>query len=959
MVRFYRFCGFLLFLAVCLFAFEARAGDPKLEFRTIETEHFKIHYHQGLEGVARRAATIMEEVHTDLSILFEWEIVKPTNVVITDFTDSANGSSSAMYQPLIRLYATAPTNTSSLQYNDDYLRTLFIHEYTHMISLRIHSGFARVVNAIFGDVHFPNTLTPRWYHEGISVLMETYQTTRGRIRAPYFEMVCRAAIIEGTFPTLGEVSNDSRVYPRGTGHYVYGAMFMDYLRDRYGTEKIVEVYHVLGGDLVPYGMNRAFEEVFGLDLVTIYGHWRASVEADALAVKKRIEDSGVTESTRITYGGETKGAPIFTLDDQAVLIALWNGWEKSSVYKVGIDGTSKEQVVLSGATSDLSMDRSGRLFYTRTAPFELHYRFNDVFVLDGFGQDPRRVTHGARSWDAAVSPSGDRLVMTRTEAGASKLVLADELGNVKRTLVEPNLYNQVYKPAWSPDETQIAVVLRQRERVDIALIDVETGATRFVTDDYAIEAEPFFHPDGEHLLYKSSLNGIDNIYATNLASGEVLQVTNVLTGASAPAVSSDGKTLVFLQYSGRGWDLHTMPLSLSTLGPATETEYERPIPRPSPPPSEAPSGPYNPLPTFLPKYWNLGVMFDTSGGLIVQGLTTFYDATERHQASAIVGYGVTDSIFQGAFTYAYSGLGPGLTLSLSRTGSPRQTGYTVNGDEQQWIQEITRATTNLSFPVPGLDRGHNLQVGYNLTHAKPREEPVVTYDPTQSPQDVPNQYFRAGLTFGWSFSDTVISPYGISPHKGRNLSSGISLYHPYLGGNQTLASFDYAWEEYIKMPWFDYHVFAMRLSGRVYLSDPPGQSSMFIGGYSPQNYVDVILNATESGLPGIRGYPEGAFEGDKYHSLRLEYRFPIWFTEAAYNTLPVYLRRIQAGVFTDNAVISLDPLDTDDWRSSVGAEIVWHIAIRYFQPMTLRTGYAYGLMEYGLHEIIVTFGQGF
>ena len=70
------------------------------------------------------------------------------------------------------------------------------------------------------------------------------------------------------------------------------------------------------------------------------------------------------------------------------------------------------------------------------------------------------------------------------------------------------------------------------------------------------------------------------------------------------------------------------------------------------------------------------------------------------------------------------------------------------------------------------------------------------------------------------------------------------------------------------------------------------------------------------------GYPPGAFSGDQYHALRLEYRFPVWWAEAAYKTIPAFFRRLQAGVFTDNVLITFDSLDTDDWRSSVGGELV-------------------------------------
>ena len=58
-------------------------------------------------------------------------------------------------------------------------------------------------------------------------------------------------------------------------------------------------------------------------------------------------------------------------------------------------------------------------------------------------------------------------------------------------------------------------------------------------------------------------------------------------------------------------------------------------------------------------------------------------------------------------------------------------------------------------------------------------------------------------------------------------------------------------------------------------------------------------------------------------------------------------------------VITWDGLDRDDWRSSVGAELVWSFYLAYYQPMVIRTGYARGLMEGGGNEIIIVLGGSF
>ncbi|MCP4679957.1 MAG: hypothetical protein GY854_31590 [Deltaproteobacteria bacterium] len=952
------------YLAVCcLLLFltpeKAEAHDPELIYYTIETEHFRIHYYQGLERPARLSATILERLHRDLAIQLEWEVKGPINVVLSDGTDSANGSAQIMYRPLIRLNVTAPTGGASLQQYDHWLRTLIIHELTHIVSLQIHSGVSMVVNAIFGDVYLPNQVTPRWYSEGIAVLNETYLTSGGRIRSSSFPMTVRTHALEGKLLTLGQVSNDTRGYPRGTGQYIYGAMFMDYLYKRFGIKKIAAVFHEYGSQPIPYSMNRSFKKAFGTDLVTLYDEWCESVKAEAEATKKKLSEQGLTESTRLTDNGEGKGQPVFLPDGKSLIMAIGDGMERSGIYQVPLDGSPRKRLVIAGSATPVSIDRSGRIFYTRTAPFNTYYRYNDIFVLDRPGVDPRRVSFGARAWSAAVSPRGDRIAMSVNSVGTSSLVLADERGNQLRTLIDSKPEDQVYNPAWSPDGKKIAAAIRRGPQVDLAIVDVETGDTEFVTSDRALEQNPAFDSTGRYLLYSSDRTGIANIYALDLVEDRLLQITNVLTGAFSPAVSHDGKTLAFLKYYSTGRDLHVMPFTPEAAREAEPVDDDWETPAPPPEPAEAETHKYNPLPSMLPHYWQLNTSSDTEWNTTLQLVTALSDAVGRHRVGASVSYNIADTVFSGSASYGYGGLGPGIHTGVSHTLNPRETGYEVNGKSKRWIQQVTRGSLGFSYSIPGVDRGHGLSISYSVTQAQPYEEPEIEADPRGDRPEIPRQYFRAGFEMGWSFSETVSSALGISPHNGRKFSASVALYHPNLGGTQTLATFHYKWMEYIKMPWLEHHVVAFRLNGGIHVSDPPKQASFAVGGYGEQNIVDVIWNNTQAGMPYLRGYLPGAFQGDQFHSLKLEYRLPIWFTEVAYATLPVYLKRIQAGIFTDNSVISFDAINRDDWRSSLGAELVWVLAVGYYQPMSLRTGYAYGFMESGIHEVILVIGGGF
>ena len=109
----------------------------------------------------------------------------------------------------------------------------------------------------------------------------------------------------------------------------------------------------------------------------------------------------------------------------------------------------------------------------------------------------------------------------------------------------------------------------------------------------------------------------------------------------------------------------------------------------------------------------------------------------------------------------------------------------------------------------------------------------------------------------------------------------------------------------------------------------------------------------------LRGYPSGFLVGDHYDLLNLEYRFPIYWINKGFWTLPFYLRRLWGTVFVDggNAYFGQPSWQTfEQWRWDAGAELLVEIVLGYAMRLTLRISYAYGFQEGGGHQFHVFFG---
>ncbi|MCU0663043.1 MAG: BamA/TamA family outer membrane protein [Myxococcota bacterium] len=948
-----------LSLSFCFCPRPAEAGDPDIVFKTLESEHFRVHYESQLEALARRSLSILEESYSTLTFDFGWAVPQQIEVILTDDTDSSNGSALVMPRPEIRLYAVPPTLDTSLQQTDDWLRMLIIHELTHVVSLQIHGGVSRVINAIFGDVYLPNQLTPRWFYEGIAVVSETIHTSAGRIRSAEFAMTVRTDMLEGRFLELDDLSNPRNAYPRGGADYIYGALFMDFVYRRFGMEKIGDILRIYGRAPLPYGLNRAFKRALGKDLESLYSDWKQEVAAQTQRISIELRAVGLSTSRRWTDNGESKGGPLF-LADGSLIVPMSDGSDFAGLYRISRSGQSIVRVCDAGSGSDLSADRSGRIFFTRTAPFKSDYYYLDLFVLEPGVDRPRRLTHGLRVRAVSARSDGSELALVRSVAGKTKLVVADDRGHVQRVLFEADEDSQIFSPAWSPDGKWIAAALRRGPQPDLVLIDSQSGAMTMLTHDRFIEGPPSFDATGDYVVFSSDRTGISNLYSLRLSDRAVTQLTNVLTGAELPAISPDGSSMAFLEYSSQGWNLHVAPFSPQTaLAPLPSAPLLPPAP-PFTPPMLAPvPRAYNPLPSFLPRFYRVLVSGGANGGVLTSITTSARDAVGRHNATAQFDYDFGVMSASGGLSYYYGGLVPGLGLSYSRTVNPRQSGYAVGGVDRRWHEVINRGSGSLSIPFLGEADRHSVSVGYAVVQANPLHEPKFPLDPEGPLPTVPKSYFRAGLELNWSYNKTVMSPFGVSPHKGRDVSAGVALYHPALGGRDKLLTIRGGWTEYFAMPWLKYHVLALRGSFGVQVTDPPHGASFSMGGYDKQNLLEALWTGAAASVPGLRGYPVGAFDGDRYFTARAEYRFPLWYASVGYRTLPLFLKQVQANLITDNAVIAFEPLGLEHLRSGLGAEITWVVAIGYHQVVTIRTGYAYGLMPGGGHEIIFVMGNSY
>ncbi len=102
-------------------------------------------------------------------------------------------------------------------------------------------------------------------------------------------------------------------------------------------------------------------------------------------------------------------------------------------------------------------------------------------------------------------------------------------------------------PAFSPNGGTLAYAVHRRHGWDIALTNLSTGATAFLTDDAAYDGAPSWSPDGKWIAYEHYANlNLDICIRDSAASQKPIRLTRDAGADFAPAWSPQGRLIAFV-----------------------------------------------------------------------------------------------------------------------------------------------------------------------------------------------------------------------------------------------------------------------------------------------------------------------------------------------------------------------------------------------------------------------------
>jgi hypothetical protein len=938
------------------------ASDPTLEWRTLRTPRFAIHYHEPLGPVARRVAVVAERAYDTVGPILRYTPASLTHIVISDDTDFANGSATAVPFNTIRLFATGPEDLSPLGDYDDWLTELIFHEGTHALHLDQVRGIPALFNAIVGKTWLPNAVAPRWFLEGLAVYLETDLTSAGRLRSSIWDMYLRMDALEDRLLRLDQISNDVNRWPHGNAWYLYGSYFMQYIAREHGVSAIASMIEDYSNEVVPYGLNRMAHRATGHTFTELYRDFLAERRAHYAAQAAAIRSSGLVEGERITHHGEEARTPRFLPDGRLVYFAS-DGRSLAALRTLDArTGAGAQDVVPVAGIGAAAPHPDGRqLVYSGLDTHRDLYAFADLFVVDLRTGDSTRLTDGARAQEPDVSPDGRHVVYTLNSAATTHLAIAElsDVPGTQRVLVRSGLFEQIYSPRFSPDGRTVAYSCWSAGGYrDIRLVDVASGRVTGVMRDRAQDSGPAWSPDGRTLYFSSDRTGVANIFAWERATGRLQQVTNVLAGAFQPAISPDGSRLVYVGYTSHGFDLFSMALDAARFREAPAYVDDRPAPAESEESADAlESTPYDPWPTIRPYAYTLDLTPDGFGQQLGVS-TTGGDVVGMHSYAARVGIGLVRGDVNVDASYGYHGLPVALGARVFRLVAPRG-GLQVGGLDRTWISDEAGVDVSAGYTFRRAFSSDSIGVSYSLSWLGKGEPFGGVLDPNDPGPLLPERGRLAQLRVGWSYSSVRRFTFDVSASEGAYLSANVSAADPALGSEFRSVSLSFVAQTYLRNPLVRSHVLALRYAGGVSEGDLGRRGIFAVGGFPSVSIVDALTKLMLLGGAALRGYPPNVRYGTQYHLAQVEYRFPIFRPEVGPATFPIYLNRLYAGAFLDVGDAFSGRLDLSTFLFGTGAELFVDFTLGYFLLFTLRVGVARGLSEGGETQFYGNLGSPF
>ncbi len=390
---------------------------------------------------------------------------------------------------------------------------------------------------------------------------------------PNTAMWMRDALVNNDFPTLKQLSTESKYFP-----YRYGHAFWAMIGKTWGDSLIMPIFT----QTARYGLDNALDSLLGFKSETLSGLWKNAMEtyynkfiddsATYVAGKKIIsEKNSGRMNLSPSLSPDGKYLAFFSEKDIFTLDLYLADAENGKIIKKLSTITRNHEI------DDFSFNESAGTWSPDSKKF--------AFVVFQKGKNKLAVVDVKRARiseeiefdnipsfsNPEWSPDGRNIVFSGLVEGIGDLYLYDtRTGNIRKLT---GGFSSKIHPAWSPDGNFIVYVDEEinTERkakkfsTSLKLIDIHSNEIRNLKIfPGADNLNPRFSHDGKSIYFLSNADGFRNLFSYDIDSEKVFRLTRFKTGISgltpySPAMSTAfGKDLVaYTYYNKNSYEIYT------------------------------------------------------------------------------------------------------------------------------------------------------------------------------------------------------------------------------------------------------------------------------------------------------------------------------------------------------------------------------------------------------------------
>ena len=963
-------------------------NHPELAWKTIETEHFAVHFHEGTERTAREIAGIAELVYEPITRLYDYEPDGKIHWVIRDHDDYSNGAA-YYYDQKIIIWATALD--FELRSTHHWLYDVVTHEFTHMIQLGAARKAPRWLPAVYfqfigyeeekrPDVlyGYPNrilswpwagTVIPMWFAEGtaqyqVSGLDHDWWDT-------HRDMILRTRALDGKLLTFSQMGVFGKTSYGSESVYNHGYALVRYISDNWGEKSLSDLTNDMSRlDRITF--NGACKKVLGISADELYQRWSTDI-TDEYSDRTVIIRENTRSGEILCDKGFANLYPKFLPDGKTIAFMSNKGADYISLSKLYFYDTESDSLIdtESKAKGPVSASPDGEYlaYSSKSGPNRQGSHFNDLYLWNIANEKTIRLTKDARLKSPSFSTDGKKIICVHNQGGTHNLALVelpDDLDKKDisatvewRRLTEFNDGRQIYNPIFGPNNEWIYYATSNIRTRDIYRYNLQTGLSEPVVATDADERDVTFRADGTAMYWCDDRTGIFNIYRRNPETGIEEVVTNVLGGAFMPDINQDGH-VAYSEFTSDGYslrilkDVQPVESHLTTYRHVGQLQHSNLVPPPTiDTETEDYASPFGGLFIYPRIAWDYdrfkpGIYFFTSD--ILEKLSLF---------GGVARNGINDGDLYGQIEYRM--LKPTLSIevfNITRNRSERfEDQFVIVG--KKYVLE--NDGDSVAVPIFGT---YGADYRFNLVELNAGARIPVATDFTASATFRYSRY-KSSIRFedGGSFDYTYFLGRALllrlsSDQRALTVANDI---HPQGGWrgwieysleqNRFIEGFEIEAEKgtivEVYTP-YNYHRVETDLDYYRKLFGNVTINPRLIAGVISRS-VDPFFHLYAGGLIGLRGYSFYSIGGTNKAVGRLAIRSPL-LTGIDRKWGPFYLDRVHVALFAEIGDAWTGGLDNLSLKRDVGAALRFKLFSWYGFPTDLQFTGAYGLDRFNITD---------